>query len=578
MNQFQVIVLATPVFLLMIGLEFAWGHARQRRGTGHNTYRLADTINSLSLGVLSQLGGLFTKVLTIGVYTAVHTSVARVPDAAWWPTWYGVVAALVFYDFCYYWQHRAGHRVAVFWAAHVVHHQSQHYNLSTALRQTGSGMLLSWLFYLPMALAGVPPLVFGIVALIDLLYQFWVHTEQVGKLGWFDRVFCSPSNHRVHHAVNDHYLDRNYGGILVLWDRLFGTFREEGAPCIYGTRGALNSWDPLWANAEVYWALLQDSWHAGSWADKLRVWLMPPGWRPADVAQRFPKPAFDLQQVRTFDPPASHAVQVFAAAQFLLLLAGVLTVLWLAATWPVLSTAVWSAALVASFWALGAVLQGRITLLEVLLIESAALSTASATLGLQQVYFVFKPLTMLIAIVYVAFRAARAGGIARFDTLLMAALAASLVGDVFLMLPGNYFIPGLAAFLVGHLFYTTLFRQSLAWFPSRLAVVATLGYGVAIYAWLWPGLKGPVLTVAVAAYVSVIALMTAQAIGRATVQGNAAAMAVAVGACVFMLSDSLIAIDRFVQALPQARLWVLSSYYLAQILIAHNARPASPAR
>jgi len=258
------------------------------------------------------------------------------------------------------------------------------------------------------------------------------------------------------------------------------------------------------------------------------------------------------------------------------LLAGVLTVLWFAATWPALHTAVWSAALALSFWALGAVLQGRITPLEMLLIESAALSTAGNTLGLQQLYFVFKPLTMLIAITYVAMRANRTGGVARFDALLMAALAASLVGDVFLMLPGNYFIPGLAAFLVGHLFYIKLLRQGQSWFPSRLAVLATLGYGVAIYAWLWSGLHGAVLTVAVAAYVSVIALMTAQAIGRATTQRDAASTAVALGACVFMLSDSLIAIDRFVQALPQARLWVLSSYYLAQILIAHNARPASP--
>jgi len=152
----------------------------------------------------------------------------------------------------------------------------------------------------PMALAGVPPLVFGIVALVDLLYQFWVHTEHVPKLGWFDRWFCSPSNHRVHHAVNDRYLDRNYGGILIIWDRLFGSFEEEhdDEPCIYGTRAPLRSFNPVWANLEVYAALARDAWHARSWADKVRVWLKPPGWRPADVAQRFPKPAFRLEAVR----------------------------------------------------------------------------------------------------------------------------------------------------------------------------------------------------------------------------------------------------------------------------------------
>jgi len=189
------------------------------------------------------------------------------------------------------------------WAAHSVHHQSQHYNLSTALRQTSSGVLLGWLFYLPMAVSGVPPLIFGIVALINLLYQFWVHTEQIGRLGWFDRVFCSPSNHRVHHAVNNRYLDKNYGGMLVLWDRLFGTFEAEAdaEPCVYGTRRPLNSWDPLWANAQVYWALLSDSWRAQRWSDKLRVWLMPPGWRPADVAMRWPQPKFDIAQLEVFD-------------------------------------------------------------------------------------------------------------------------------------------------------------------------------------------------------------------------------------------------------------------------------------
>jgi alkylglycerol monooxygenase len=220
MSPSQVIVLAA--------LEFAWGVRK-----GRNTYRLADAINSISLGMLSQISAVFTRLLRVGLYTAVYASVSLVPleeARAFWTTWQGWLLALVFYDFCYYWLHRMGHEVAVLWAAHVVHHQSQDYNLSTALRQTSSGALLGWIFYLPMAVAGVPPLVFGIVALVDLLYQYWVHTEHVPKLGWFDRWFCSPSNHRVHHAVNDNYLDKNYGGILIVWDRLFGTFRTKTWP------------------------------------------------------------------------------------------------------------------------------------------------------------------------------------------------------------------------------------------------------------------------------------------------------------------------------------------------------------
>jgi hypothetical protein len=248
----------------------------------------------------------------------------------------------------------------VFWAAHVVHHQSEDYNLSTALRQTSSGALLGWLFYLPMAVIGVPPLVFGTVALIDLLYQFWVHTRQVGKLGWFDRWFCSPSNHRVHHAVNDRYLDRNYGGILIVWDRLFGTFEEEhdNEPCIYGTRAPLRSFNPLWANFEVYAALARDMWRARSWADKLRIWFKPPGWRPADVAERFPKPAFRIDAVRRYDPVMSPGAQVAALLLFVVLLGGVCVLLWFAHQWSLPTLLTGTALVVAGLWWVGRLGEG----------------------------------------------------------------------------------------------------------------------------------------------------------------------------------------------------------------------------
>ena len=147
-------------------------------------------------------------------------------------------------------------RSGIFWAAHVVHHQSEAFNLSTALRQPSSGVLLGWIFYLPMAIAGVPPVVFVAVGLIDLLYQFWIHTELVGRLGWFDRVFASPSNHRVHHGVNDQYLDKNYGGILIVWDRLFGTYEDEVEPPVYGVRGGLGTFDPIFANLAYYRTML----------------------------------------------------------------------------------------------------------------------------------------------------------------------------------------------------------------------------------------------------------------------------------------------------------------------------------
>jgi alkylglycerol monooxygenase len=571
MSPTQVIVLATPVFFLLIGIEFAWGLAKKR-----NTYRLNDAISSISLGMLSQTSAVFTRLFRITLYAWIYGFAVLWHNEAFWLSWYGWLLALVFYDFCYYWQHRVSHRSALFWASHVVHHQSQDYNLSTALRQPSSAAFVTWIFYVPMALAGVPPLVYGVVALVDLLYQYWVHTEHVGKLGWFDRWFCSPSNHRVHHAVNDEYLDRNYGGILILWDRIFGSFREESHASVYGTRSPLDSWDPLWSNAEIYWALCKDSWHAQRWTDKLRVWFRSPGWRPADVAARFPKRAFDIAQVERFDPPLAPFVAWFAAAQFSALLAGVIVFLWNADSMRLQQSSVWFAVLAAGLWSVGAVVQGRISVMQVLLIEVCALATATGAQDLADAHRVFKPLAMLLAIGCVVERLGLPSHRDRFRALLLAGLAVSLVGDCFLMFPG-YFIPGLVSFLVTHLCYIALFRDRMAWFPSRRALVTTLAVGAAMYAFLYNGLN-PVLKIAVAAYVIVIALMAAQAIGRATLMRNRSSLYVAVGAGLFMLSDSLFATNKFALPLPMAQFGVLATYYAAQVLIACNASPpVSPA-
>jgi sterol desaturase/sphingolipid hydroxylase (fatty acid hydroxylase superfamily) len=355
----QVIVLAMPVFLLAIAVEWVIGLVRQR-----NTYRVNDALASLNLGVMSQVFDAFGTLFKVAMYTLVfeHLALFELSASSPW-VWIG---ALLGYDLCYYWLHRAGHRVGVLWAAHVVHHQSEDYNLGTALRQTSSGFLLGWIFYLPLAAAGVPPLVFGVVALIDLLYQFWVHTQQVGKLGWFDRWFCSPSNHRAHHAVNDRYLDRNYGGILIVWDRLFGTFVEEDErdPVVYGTRMPLRSFNPLWANLQVYRDLWLDSWRARSWADKLRVWLMPPGWRPADVAESWPKPAFDIATLQRFDPPLPPRAAALAAALFVAVLAALGLFLWHVHRLAAAEQLLGGAAIVAALWVIGALTAPRRTLPE----------------------------------------------------------------------------------------------------------------------------------------------------------------------------------------------------------------------
>ena len=384
----KIIVFAFPVFLLLIALELWWDRrqvrlALEKGQAAKASYGLSDTLSSLSMGMLSQVTGVFGKFIGIAIYAALFGNVALWPEADLWNHWYGWCLAMVLYDFCYYWLHRAGHEVALFWAAHSAHHQSQHYNLSTALRQTSTGGLLGWIFYLPMAVLGVPPLLFGIVALVDLLYQFWVHTEHVGRLGWFDRVFCSPSNHRVHHAINDGYVDRNYGGILVLWDRMFGTFEPEVQACVYGTRTPLNSWDPVWANLAVYAELWRRAVDAPRWADKFRVWLKPPGWLPtggschlAGAARGVPpaNQAFDLAAVHNYSPPLTTQQAAFAVLQNAMLTALGAWYLWNVDTQALPLAALGALAMALGLWALGRYLQHQLAWWSTLALQALAIA------------------------------------------------------------------------------------------------------------------------------------------------------------------------------------------------------------
>jgi sterol desaturase/sphingolipid hydroxylase (fatty acid hydroxylase superfamily) len=361
------IVFTFPFFFLLIGGEFVYGWIKQR-----NTYRVNDALSSLSQGLISQLLALLTQLFQIGLYSAVYHQVATVSLAAFWASWYGWVAAVVLFDFCDYWLHRAGHECALMWAAHQVHHQSQDFNFSTALRQESTVIFIGWVFYLPMAVLGVPPEQFAVAGLIVLLYQFWIHTEHIGKLGWFDRVFSSPSNHRVHHAVNEQYLDKNYGGMLVLWDRLFGTFAEEGEPCVYGTRSALNSWNPIWAITAEYRTLWRLTWQTARWRDRLRIWFKQPGWRPADLAERLPQPSFDLAAARRiYHPPLTRRAEYLALVQFFLAMSAATACLWYAEQLSYGQLLLLVAAVLLAFWSLGLYLESRLPALAVLCIDLA---------------------------------------------------------------------------------------------------------------------------------------------------------------------------------------------------------------
>ena len=364
---------AIPVFFALIAIEFALNFTRRTC-----YYRLADAINSLSCGIISTGMRVFFGFLGLYAYQQVFEHAPVQLPAGHWGTW---VFAFVFYDFCYYWQHRFGHTVGLFWASHVVHHQSEEFNLTTALRQPGTGALLNWIFYVPIALAGVPMGVFLLVGVAQLFYQFWPHTRLIGRLGFLDRWVQTPSNHRVHHAQNDIYLDRNYVGVFLIWDRLFGTFQEEldEEPPIYGIRGQLRSWNPVWANLHYYWAMAKDAWHAGRWSDKLRVWFAAPGWRPADVARRFPKPDYDPRRDFTrFDPPRTLAFNLYALLQAAALIAAddhFLAVLPRQAGWL---NGLYFAFILAGLLTLGGILENR---REFILVEAARMAlTGTAVL------------------------------------------------------------------------------------------------------------------------------------------------------------------------------------------------------
>ncbi|WP_416307180.1 sterol desaturase family protein [Neptunicella sp. SCSIO 80796] len=307
------VLFAIPFFFLLIGLELVLDKVRNTQ-----YYRLNDAVNSLTIGVISRMNQIARSVIPISMYALSidYISLTTLPDAPW--VW---VMAFVLYDFCYYWNHRMGHEINVLWAAHVVHHSSEEYNLTTALRQT-SGGFVGWIFYLPMALIGVPVTILITVGSLNLIYQFWVHTRHVPKLGWFEWIFVTPSNHRVHHAQNQVYIDRNYGGVFILWDRLFGTFQEEleNEPPIYGIRKALHSWNPLWANVHVYVQLAKDSFHTRNWKNKIAIWFRPTGWRPADVEQQYPLPRADLTQFKKFDINLPVPIKFYAAVQHILTL------------------------------------------------------------------------------------------------------------------------------------------------------------------------------------------------------------------------------------------------------------------
>jgi alkylglycerol monooxygenase len=305
---------AIPVFLLLIVIELFWGWWK-----GNNTYRANDSINSLSLGLLSTV----TKFVFLNIGLLVFSGIEE--NYAIWAFnssslghW---LLAILLYDFLYYWFHRVSHERQFFWGSHVVHHQSEDYNLSTALRQTSTSFFTTWVFFIPCFFLGMPISMYVSIASAHLIYQFWVHTQHISTLGFLEWFMVTPSNHRVHHAQNPDYIDKNYGGLLIIWDRLFGTFQKEHReqPAIYGIRVPLASWNPIWANLHIFINMAMDSWRTISWLDKCRVLWSRTGWRPEDVETLYPAQKSNLDQFEKYNPDLSLLTNGAIVAQYILL-------------------------------------------------------------------------------------------------------------------------------------------------------------------------------------------------------------------------------------------------------------------
>jgi alkylglycerol monooxygenase len=322
------VAIAIPFFFLLIGVELVAARLRGLRGM----YRFADSITNLSCGVGQQILEPFFKSVVLIPYAWLWSHARLFNPSPWSPiAWVVLVPGM---DLAFYAFHRTSHRVGFLWAIHAVHHQSEEYNLSVALRQPWLQSVAAPLFYLPLAVVGFPPAMFLAAVTVDTLYQFWIHTRLVGRLGPFEWLMNTPSHHRVHHGVDPQYVDRNYGGIFIVWDRIFGTFQREESEPVYGTVKAALSWNALGVNALVWRDLGRMCRATGSMADKVRVWIAPPEWRPLDLGGPVAVPPANHGDHRSYDQRAPRAVQIYVGVQFAIAAAATALYLWFEATLP----------------------------------------------------------------------------------------------------------------------------------------------------------------------------------------------------------------------------------------------------
>jgi alkylglycerol monooxygenase len=312
----KILLVATPAFLILVLFEKWWGWKK-----GKDTVRNLDAISSLSSGATNttkDVLGLSIAIISYG-WMVNHFAIIHIPSSI------GLyIIAFFALDLAGYLVHRIDHEYNFFWNSHIIHHSSEEYNLACALRQSISTVFRVFtIFLLPAAVLGVPVNVVAVVAPLHLFAQFWYHTQHIGKMGFLEKIIVTPSHHRVHHAINPEYIDKNYGQIFIFWDKWFGTYQEElpNVTAVYGITRPVHTWNPIKINFMHMWLLIKDAWNTKSIKDKFRIWLMPTGWRPADVAEKYP--VYKIQDVyhfKKYDTNGSPAFIAYAWIQMVILL------------------------------------------------------------------------------------------------------------------------------------------------------------------------------------------------------------------------------------------------------------------
>jgi sterol desaturase/sphingolipid hydroxylase (fatty acid hydroxylase superfamily) len=334
---------AIPFFFALIFVEFLVGGAR--------LFRLNDSIADLGAGIGQQVFAIPLNAILVGIYAWLSrtTALMKWPESSLW-SWIG---AFLLVDLAYYWFHRTSHRVNFIWATHIVHHQSEEYNLTVALRQSWIQGLFSMVFYFPLATLGVPlQVALGAIA-VNTVGQFWFHTRAIGRMGWLEWVLNTPSHHRVHHGRNPKYLDKNYAGVLIIWDRFFGTFVTEEEEPVYGTVKPLNSWNVVWANSHQWVEVARFCAAAGNWKSKILIWFLAPETLSGQA------PEVTAGTAVKFDSRGTRFGEVYAIFIFLTGLAALFVLLAHLSTWSVLRQAVAGALVIWTLLSSGAFLERK---------------------------------------------------------------------------------------------------------------------------------------------------------------------------------------------------------------------------